>query len=185
MLEGIVVGGLAKVIKYGFDVGSQFLTEKKELKQTEQNHQFEIEKIRLLKEQDISIEEYKSLTAKSETEKSSNETERMWIETVGKLQTVQVEYLPYFKVHGNKWYEFFIGIGNLFILFANLGIAGANVFKNLQKECITLLIGYATLFVMRECATEVQKIASGMIYLFETIVSYNFLDKNLSLKKKS
>lgn len=183
---GILAGGLTRLAKYGFDVFSQSLEEKKELKSREQEHQFEIEKIRILKEQEISIEEYKSLTAKSEAEKSENETERAWIQEVAKLQTFQIPYLEYFQIQTEtawqRFFAFFVGIGNFLILLANLGIAGANVLKSLQKEVITLLIGYPIFDYIQQSGVDAAKEITGMIFLFETIVAYNFLDKNLKKK---
>jgi hypothetical protein len=192
MLGGIIAGGGVRLVKYGLDIISEHFAGKTEEKNTEKAHQFEMEKIKTLKEQEVSIAEYKNLTSKSETERTINDTEKTWIENVLKSQSIQVGLLQYFAVNKSPVGAFqcvilfFIGIGNFITLLSNIAIQWANVFKNLQKEVITLLVGYAVYRIIDNGGILTPKeVAEGVIVLFESIVAYNFFDKSLQLKKKA
>ena len=185
MLSGLFLGGAVRLAKYGIDALQRNKEIKSEIQLKESEHSMRMQEIEALKNKDISIAELQALKDKSQAEISVNETERAWIEAVSKSQIHTLELMKYFEVRNKgKAIQFFTGIGNFFILLTNLGITFANVVQYSQKSIITVLIGYLLYYgVKNQVGDAPKEILTGMLFLFETIVSYNFFDKNLQKKK--
>ncbi len=177
LIAGMLFRGGKDLLRYGVDAFKENQGRKIELENQTLKHAQALELINITKDKDIDLETIKSITAQAEATKYNADAEKTWIEASLKLQNSQIAQLPYFEI--KETYNGFIagcvGFANFLTLLMNLVISAANIFKGLQQEILTLLVGYLLLTYANTHATANTEFYTSMLFLFEMVFSYRFL----------